>query len=357
MLYKTIVLELPRERPALHERLRASRTPLSTMNRYETELKAGHESWMEQLGLERPGERSEPDRERGDGAGLAGTDGAFADRVLAGRGGAVARRGAGVSPTSHADRVNGTRTAQQRFVFGGSTARRDPPATETPPNGHGMTAPPAAVGSPSIVPLASSTSPPPEPLSDGAPATIAIGNAGGEKAKARDIIAAIRTLQSVEREHRRPTSNERQALARFGGFGAVALALFPNPVILKKQPNHEFGGYRDASWRKLGDELQSLLTPAEYESARATVRYAYYTSPIVMQAMHAALERLGVPADATVLEPGCGIGNFMAHAAEGMRFIGVEMDGLSGRIARASIPRPTSASKTFAIPNYRLLTR
>ena len=110
-------------------------------------------------------------------------------------------------------------------------------------------------------------------------------------------------------------------------------------MILKKQPNHEFGGYRDAGWRKLGDELQSLLTPAEYESARATVRYAYYTSPIVMQAMHAALERLGVPADATVLEPGCGIGNFMAHAAEGMRFIGVEMDRLSGRIARALYPR------------------
>ena len=163
--------------------------------------------------------------------------------------------------------------------------------------------------------------------------------AGGEKSKARDIVAAIKTLQQVERERRPADAEERTTLAQFGGFGAVALALFPNPVILKKQPNHEFGGYRDASWRKLGDELQSLLTPAEYESARATVRYAYYTSPIVMQAMHAALERLGVPADATVLEPGCGIGNFMAHAAEGMRFIGVEMDGLSGRIARALHPR------------------
>ena len=224
--YKTIVLELPRERPAPHERLRASRAALD-----HEPLRDGVEGRPRVLdGETRPGEagrRSEPDRERGDGAGLAGTDGAFGERVLAGRGGAVARRGAGVSPPSHAARVNGSRIAQQRFTFGGSTARRDQPTTKTQPNGRGIAAPPAAVGSPSIVPLASSTSPPPEPLSNGAPATIAIGNAGGEKAKARDIIAAIRTLQTLEREHRRPTPDERQALARFGGFGAVALALFP----------------------------------------------------------------------------------------------------------------------------------
>jgi cyclopropane fatty-acyl-phospholipid synthase-like methyltransferase len=57
-----------------------------------------------------------------------------------------------------------------------------------------------------------------------------------------------------------------------------------------------------------------------------------------MQAMYEALARLGVPSDATVLEPGCGIGNFLAHAPAGMRVIGVELDHLSGRIARALHP-------------------
>ena len=153
--------------------------------------------------------------------------------------------------------------------------------------------------------------------------------AGGEKTKARDIIAAIRALQQIEREHRLATEPERQTLARFGGFGAVALSLFPDPVS---------GRYKDAGWRALGDELQSLLTPEEYDSAKRTVFNAFYTSPTVIAAMHRALARLGVPNDAKVLEPGCGIGNFLGQAAKGMRFIGVELDSISGRIARALHP-------------------
>src|SRR6516225_5624655 len=94
--------------------------------------------------------------------------------------------------------------------------------------------------------------------------------AGGEKTKARGIIAAIKTLLQVEREHRPATPAERQALARFGGFGAVALSLFPDPVT---------GRYKDAGWQAIGDELKSLLTPEEYDSARRTVFSAFYTSP------------------------------------------------------------------------------
>jgi N12 class adenine-specific DNA methylase/predicted RNA methylase len=153
--------------------------------------------------------------------------------------------------------------------------------------------------------------------------------ASGEKTKARDIIAAIRTLQHVEREHRPATEAERQTLARFGGFGAVALSLFPDPVS---------GRYKDAGWQVLGDELQSLLTPEEYDSAKRTVFNAFYTSPTVIAAMHRGLARLGVPGNATVLEPGCGTGNFLGQASEGMRFIGVELDSVSGRIARALHP-------------------
>jgi hypothetical protein len=85
-------------------------------------------------------------------------------------------------------------------------------------------------------------------------------------------------------------------------------------------------------------ELQSLRTPEEYASARRTTYSAFYTSPTVIRAMHDALSRLGVPSNATVLEPGCGIGNFMSYAPDGMRFIGVEQDSISGRMARALHP-------------------
>ena len=110
--------------------------------------------------------------------------------------------------------------------------------------------------------------------------------ASGEKAKARDIIAAIRTVQQIEQERRPATAGERQTLARFGGFGAVALSLFPDPVT---------GRYKDAGWQALGEELESLLSPEEYASARKTVFSQYFTSPVVMKAMHAGLSRLGVP--------------------------------------------------------------
>ncbi len=163
--------------------------------------------------------------------------------------------------------------------------------------------------------------------------------ATGEKAKARDILAAIKILQTIEREHRRATTDERSILGRFGGFGPLALRIFPDPVT---------GRYKYAGWQALGDELKSLLSPAEYDSARRTVFSQFFTSPVVMTAMHAALARLGVPETATVLEPGCGVGNFMSHAPAGQRFIGVEMDSISGRIARALHPDADIHIENFA---------
>jgi N12 class adenine-specific DNA methylase len=163
--------------------------------------------------------------------------------------------------------------------------------------------------------------------------------ATGDKARARDILAAIRMLQTVERERRPASTDERSILARFGGFGAIALGIFPDPVT---------GRYKDAGWQALGEELKSLLTPEEYDSARRTVFSQFFTSPVLMRAMHEALARLGVPDDATVLEAGCGIGNFMGHAPSGQRFIGVELDSLSGRIARLLHP-----SADIRIENFR----
>ena len=153
--------------------------------------------------------------------------------------------------------------------------------------------------------------------------------ASGEKTKARDIIAAIRTLQKIEQEQRLATPEEKQTLARFAGFGPVALSIFPDPVT---------GRYKDASWQALGEELKTLLTPAEYDSAKRTTFNAFYTSPTVITSIHEAIARLGVPGNATILEPGCGTGNFMSQGSNGHRFIGVELDSISGRIARALHP-------------------
>src|SRR5205823_4695254 len=142
----------------------------------------------------------------------------------------------------------------------------------------------------------------------------------------RDILAAVRILQRIENEGRPATPAEREDLAKFCGFGPVALSIFPNPVT---------GTYKDESWRPLGEALESLLTEQEYDSAKRTTFNAFYTSPTVIAAMHDALTRLGVPDNAQVLEPGCGTGNFMQP---GKRYIGVEMDSISGRIAKAIHP-------------------
>ena len=171
-----------------------------------------------------------------------------------------------------------------------------------------------------------------------APTVIPLPAASGEKAKARDILAAIRTLKTLEAEHRHATPEEARALQRFGGFGPVALGLFPDPVT---------GRYKDPSWEALGHELESLLSPEEYASAKRTTFNAFYTSPLVIGAMHEAVRRLGVPEQATILEPGCGTGNFLAQAARGTRCIGVELDSLSGRIARALYPEAEIRIENF----------
>ena len=138
--------------------------------------------------------------------------------------------------------------------------------------------------------------------------------ASGEKAKAKDILDAIRTLKHLEHEGRQANPDERQALMRFGGFGPVALSLFPDPVT---------GSYKDPAWQALGETLRMLLSPEEYESAERTTFNAFYTSPTVIRAMHEALGRLGVPREAIVLEPGCGTGNFMALAPQAAIFWGL----------------------------------
>jgi N12 class adenine-specific DNA methylase/SAM-dependent methyltransferase len=215
-----------------------------------------------------------------------------------------------------------------------------------PPAGAGTLTPADAVH----VPAAGATSLPSLPAGDveeapggppaDHPAPVSLSPiAGGEKARARDILAAIRTLKAIEQERRPATPQERPILARFGGFGPVALSIFPNPVS---------GRYKDASWQVLGEELRSLLTDEEYDSAKRTTFNAFYTSSTVIRAMYDALARLGVPDTALVLEPGCGPGRFLYLAPQPMRFLGVELDNVSGRIARALHP-----GQDIRIENFR----
>lgn len=183
-------------------------------------------------------------------------------------------------------------------------------------------------------PPAAAFPPPPRPAEPIHPPDLA----AGAKAKAKDILAAIATLKRIEEGRRAATEEERRALLRFGGFGPVALSIFPDPVT---------GRYKEG-WQAVGEELRGLLTDEEYDSAKRTTVNAFYTSSTVIRAMFEAIKRLGVPDAATVLEPGCGSGRFLYLAPKEMHFIGVEMDRLSGRIARALHPE-----QDIRIENFR----
>ncbi len=101
---------------------------------------------------------------------------------------------------------------------------------------------------------------------------VLVSIASGEKSKARDILCAIRLVQQIERENRPSTAEERGVLARFAGFGPVALSIFPDPVT---------GKFKDG-WEAIGEELKTLLTPEEYASVKRTTFSAFYTSPTAL---------------------------------------------------------------------------
>lgn len=155
-------------------------------------------------------------------------------------------------------------------------------------------------------------------------------NYRADSVKAFDaVIDAIATLKEIEsRPSGKALPEERLVLAGFTGFGALARKAFPDPRT---------GEYAEG-WSERGELLEELLTAEEYESVKRTTFSAFYTSPVVMQEMHRGLARMGIEGDSIGLEPGCGIGNFIAEAPGDMTFIGVEQDTISGRIARALYP-------------------
>ena len=133
-------------------------------------------------------------------------------------------------------------------------------------------------------------------------------------------IAAIRLLNQLETENRPATAEEQQVLSQYVGWGGMASAFSPN--------NRRY------------EQLRSLLTEDEYKAARASVLNAHYTSPVIIKAMYTALGQMGFEGG-KVLEPSMGVGNFFGMLPESMansQLTGVELDSISGRIARKLYP-------------------
>ena len=148
---------------------------------------------------------------------------------------------------------------------------------------------------------------------------------GGAKQKYARNIEAIRTLFKLEQEHRGATAEEQQVLSQYVGWGGLADAFDPG---------------KD-SWAKEYAELKGLLSEDEYSAARSSTLNAHYTSPTVIRGIYDAVERMGFRSG-NILEPSMGVGNFFGMLPTSMadsRLYGVELDSITGRIAKKLYPQ------------------
>ena len=148
---------------------------------------------------------------------------------------------------------------------------------------------------------------------------------GGAKQKYARNIEAIRTLFKLEQEHRGATAEEQQVLSQYVGWGGLADAFDPG---------------KD-SWAKEYAELKGLLSEDEYAAARSSVLNAHYTAPVVIRSIYDAVERMGFQSG-NILEPSMGVGNFFGMLPDSMadsRLYGVELDSITGRIAKKLYPQ------------------
>lgn len=148
---------------------------------------------------------------------------------------------------------------------------------------------------------------------------------GGAKEKFWRNIKAIATLKQIESENRNATPEEQHILSQYVGWGGLADAFDTDK----------------AGWRVEYDELKGVLTPEEYAAARASTLNAHYTSPTVIRAIYDAVENMGFQTG-NILEPSMGVGNFFGMLPESMkssRLYGVELDSITGRIAKQLYPK------------------
>ena len=162
--------------------------------------------------------------------------------------------------------------------------------------------------------------------------------AGGPKAKYKANMEAIHLLQTLEKEERLATPEEQEILSRYVGWGGIPQAFEEN----------------NSGWANEYLELKNTLSPEEYSAARASTLNAFYTSPTVIRSMYEALENMGLK-QGNILEPSCGVGNFMGLIPESMskaNMYGVELDPVSGRIAKQLYQKNKIAVQGFEETSY-----
>ena len=160
---------------------------------------------------------------------------------------------------------------------------------------------------------------------------------GGAKLKFRWNMNAINLLKIIEEDHRVATPEEQETLSKYVGWGGLAQAF----------------DAENEQWKNEYVELKTALTDEEYNSARASVLNAHYTSPTVIRAIYQAVENMGFRTG-NVLEPACGIGNFFGMLPESMedsKLYGIEIDGLTGRIAKQLYQRANIQIQGFENSN------
>ena len=161
---------------------------------------------------------------------------------------------------------------------------------------------------------------------------------GGPKAKFKANIEAIRLLKELEQEQRLATPEEQEVLSRYVGWGGI-------PQAFEE---------RNSAWAEEYMQLKGVLTPEEYSVARASTLNAFYTSPTVIKAMYEALDNMGLK-QGNILEPSCGVGNFMGLLPESMNatnMYGVELDPVSGQIAKQLYQKNRIAVQGFEETSY-----
>ena len=162
--------------------------------------------------------------------------------------------------------------------------------------------------------------------------------AGGPKAKFKANMEAIRLLKELEQDQRLATSEEQEVLSRYVGWGGI-------PQAFEE---------RNSAWAEEYTQLKGVLTPEEYSAARASTLNAFYTSPTVIKAMYEALGNMGLK-QGNILEPSCGVGNFMGLLPESMSaasMYGVELDPVSGQIAKQLYQKNRIAVQGFEETSY-----
>ena len=162
--------------------------------------------------------------------------------------------------------------------------------------------------------------------------------AGGPKAKYKANMEAIHLLQTLEKEERLATPEEQEILSRYVGWGGI-------PQVFEES---------NSSWANEYLELKNTLSSEEYSAARASTLNAFYTSPTVIRSMYEALENMGLK-QGNILEPSCGVGNFMGLLPESMgkaNMYGVELDPVSGRIAKQLYQKNKIAVQGFEETSY-----